>query len=112
MFCPDLQTALQIAQVASESPPSFAIGGVVEADHRMIQAAPGEGVVTRRGMSALGPDGLAALNRGRQGGGGGDELVMRYRHRDLSIVLRDHLRLDTPLARALDGATVPGRRTR
>lgn len=105
-------TALQIAQVASESPPSFAIGGVVEADHRMIQAAPGEGVVTRRGMSALGPDGLAALNRGRQGGGSGDELVMRYRHRDLSIVLRDHLRLDTPLARALDGATVPGRRTR
>jgi hypothetical protein len=105
-------TALQIAQVASESPPSFAIGGVVEADHRMIQASPGEGVVTRRGMSALGPDGLAALNRGRQGGGSGDELVMRYRHRDLSIVLRDHLRLDTPLARALDGATVPGRRTR
>ena len=104
--------AMQIAQVASESPPSFAIGGVVEADHRMIQAAPGEGVVTRRGMSALGPDGLAALNRGRQGGGSGDELVMRYRHRDLSIVLRDHLRLDTPLARALDGATVPGRRTR
>ena len=105
-------TALQIAQVASESPPSFAIGGVVEADHRMIQASPGEGVVTRRGMSALGPDGLAALNRGRQGGSSGDELVMRYRHRDLSIVLRDHLRLDTPLARALDGATVPGRRTR
>ena len=104
--------AMQIAQVASESPPSFAIGGVVEADHRMIQAAPGEGVVTRRGMAALGPDGLAALNRGRQGGGGGDELVIRYRHRDLSIVLRDHLRLDTPLARALDGATVPGRRTR
>jgi hypothetical protein len=105
-------TALQIAQVASESPPSFAIGGVVEADHRMIQAAPGEGVVTRRGMAELGPDGLAALNRGRQGGGSGGELVMRYRHRDLSIVLRDHLRLDTPLARALDGATVPGRRTR
>lgn len=105
-------TALQIAQVASESPPSFAIGGVVEADHRMIQASPGEGVVTRRGMSALGPDGLAALNRGRQSSGSGDELVMRYRHRDLSIVLRDHLRLDTPLARALDGATVPGRRTR
>jgi len=105
-------TALQIAQVASESPPSFAIGGVVEADHRMIQASPGEGVVTRRGMSALGPDGLAALNRGRMGGGGGEQLVMRYRHRDLSIVLRDHLRLDTPLARALDGATVPGRRTR
>lgn len=104
--------ALQIAQVASESPPSFAIGGVVEADHRTIQAAPGEGVVTRRGMAQLGPDGLAALNRGRMAGGGGEQLVMRYRHRDLSIVLRDHLRLDTPLARALDGATVPGRRTR
>jgi len=31
----------------------------------------GEGVVSRRGMAGLGADGLAALNRGRSGGGNG-----------------------------------------
>jgi hypothetical protein len=38
------------------------------------------------------------------------QLVNRYRHRDLSIVMRDHLRMDTPLTRQLDQAQPPGRR--
>jgi len=105
--------AASLVAVASAPPPQFQDGGVIRQarDHQTIGASAGEGIVTRRGMAALGEEGLDALNQRRAGGGGGATAVqMRYRHRDLGIVLRDHMRLDTPLARALDSAKPPGRR--
>jgi hypothetical protein len=101
--------ALALAKIASAPPPSFALGGLVEADHQIAAVAPGEAVLTRRATQALGRDTIERMNAGVDGGQPA-ALVMRYRHRDLSTVLADHLRLDTPLARALDGAKKPGRR--
>lgn len=45
--------------------PSFQRGGEVPA---LLEA--GEGVVTRRGMAMIGPEGLSAINNGQFGGGG------------------------------------------
>jgi hypothetical protein len=68
---------LQVATINQQSPPSFAAGGVVgrafgegsTSDHVTIQADPREGIVSARGMDALGADGLESLNAG--GGFGG-----------------------------------------
>ena len=68
---------LQVATINQQSPPSFAAGGVVgrafgegsTSDHVTIQADPREGIVSARGMDALGVDGLESLNAG--GGFGG-----------------------------------------
>lgn len=61
--------AAQLAVVASNKPPQFADGGMVTPDHRMISAQPGEAVISRRGVAALGgPTGIDSLNRGMQSG--------------------------------------------
>ena len=62
-------SALQIATILGQSPPEFSSGGLVaarmSADHALIAAQPDEGIVSRRGIAALGgPDGLDQLNRG------------------------------------------------
>lgn len=67
-------TAAQLAVVASNKPPQFADGGLIGArttpDHMLIAAQRGEGVVSRRGVAALGgASGLDALNKGGAGGG-------------------------------------------
>ena len=67
-------TAAQLAVVASNKPPQFADGGLIGArttpDHMLIAAQRGEGVVSRRGVAALGgASGLDALNKGAAGGG-------------------------------------------
>jgi hypothetical protein len=59
----------QTAAILSAKPPEFASGGMVgarlSADHALIAAQPDEGIVSRRGIAALGgPDGLDQLNRG------------------------------------------------
>jgi hypothetical protein len=61
--------AAQLAVIASNKPPQFADGGMVTPDHRMISAQPGEAVISRRGVAALGgPTGIDSLNRGMQSG--------------------------------------------
>ena len=65
--------AAQVALIASTPPPKFAAGGIVEPqsyDGRLIEAEPGEGVLTRRGVRAVGgEEGVAAANRGEGPGG-------------------------------------------
>lgn len=60
--------AAQVALISAAQPPKFARGGIVEAqsyDGRLIEAEPGEGVLTRRGVRAVGGEaGVAAVNRG------------------------------------------------
>ena len=61
--------AAQLAVIASNKPPQFADGGMVTPDHRMISAQPGEAVISRRGVAALGgPTGIESLNRGMSAG--------------------------------------------
>ena len=61
--------AAQLALIASNKPPQFADGGMVTPDHRMISAQPGEAIISRRGVAALGgPTGIESLNRGMQAG--------------------------------------------
>ena len=63
-------TAAQVAIIQSQQPPQFAMGGMVgdriSGDHHVIAADPEEGILTRRGVEAVGGrEGLADLNRGR-----------------------------------------------
>ena len=64
------QLALAIGAITSQEPPTFALGGMVSerstggADHTPILASPSEGIVSPRGMMALGREGLDALNQG------------------------------------------------
>ena len=59
---------ISIQQILSTPPPSFATGGAVgdrmQADHGLISAKSSEGIVSDRGMAALGRDGLNAINAG------------------------------------------------
>lgn len=74
-----IATAAQLATIAAQKPPDFPVGGLVadrmpgggaaSADHVNIMAQPQEGIVTGRGMDALGRDGLAAINTGGTMGG-------------------------------------------
>ena len=60
----------QTAVVLAQKPPQFSDGGMVTPDHRLISAQPGEAVVSRRGVAALGgPSGLSELNKGMGSGG-------------------------------------------
>jgi|694.fasta_scaffold13180_2 hypothetical protein len=74
--------AAQVALIASAPPPKFAAGGIVEAqsyDGRLIEAEPGEGVLTRRGVRAVGGEaGVAAANRGDVSAGGTGPLVVAF----------------------------------
>lgn len=64
------QLAIAVGAIKGQEPPSFALGGMVAdrtsggADHTAILASPSEGIVSPRGMSALGRDGLDAINQG------------------------------------------------
>lgn len=71
--------AAQVALIASTPPPKFARGGVIQGeayDGRLIEAEVGEGVLTRRGVRAVGGEaGVAAANRGEIEGGPGVMMV-------------------------------------
>lgn len=78
-------TATQLAVISAQKPPDFPVGGLVadrlpggaaaNGDHFAISAQASEGIVTGRGMDALGRDGLDAINT--QGGGGGNTFVLK-----------------------------------
>jgi len=80
-----IATATQLAVISAQKPPDFPVGGLVadrmpgggaaSADHVNIMAQPQEGIVTGRGMDALGRDGLEAINTG--GAMGGSTVVLQ-----------------------------------
>lgn len=95
--------------IAQQPPPQFPTGGVVtaaslglSADHGLVGVQAGEGIVSRRGMEALGEDGLAAINRGEPPVQR-VEVVMQYRHRIFDRFIRDNLQRSGPLASAIGG---------
>jgi len=78
-------TSTQLAVISAQKPPDFPTGGLVadrlpggaaaNGDHFAISAQASEGIVTGRGMDALGRDGLDAINT--QGGGGGNTFILK-----------------------------------
>jgi len=106
--------AAQVATIAAQQPPEFPTGGIVRPspDHQLIAAQPGEGVVSRRGMQALGEEGLHALNRGEQPGPQVQVIQMVYKHRVFQPFIADHLRRPGPLRDALNRGRTPGRSPR
>ena len=105
--------AAQVALIASTPPPKFASGGIVEPqsyDGRLIEAEPGEGVLTRRGVRAVGgEEGIAAANRGE--GPGGAPGVMLVALPSMSRYLAVEAARPSAFGRAVQGRTrATGRR--
>ena len=103
----------QTAAIGAQQPPEFPAGGIVRPspDHQLIAAQPGEGVVSRRGMAALGEEGLHAINRGEPPVQR-VEVVMQYRHRIFDRFIRDNLQRPGPLAGAISGGRRIGHTSR
>jgi len=88
---------VQAGVVASTSPPTFDLGGMVPmgtqaGSGRHVGAAveAGEGVLTRQGVRAIGgEEAVAAANRG-QSSGGSTSVNLMLRHRVLDVILTEH----------------------
>ena len=105
---------IQAGIVATQEMPSYHQGGMVLApDERMAMLRSGEGVLTQRGVAAVGgPGGLAAANRGA---GAGQVLRIQqvYKHRVFGEFVRDNVRLPgSPLREAVKGGRRVGHRER
>jgi hypothetical protein len=112
------QLAIERSVIKSTKPPKFAVGGMVrdrvEGDHVPILAEPDEGILTRRGVEAAGgPAGVAALNAGTMGSGGGHGSTRVYLDsRMLGEVVAMSVATDQRVTSALDRQTgaIPGQR--
>ena len=100
--------ATQIAVIEAQQPPSFAAGGLVadriDGDHTPILASPTEGIVSARGMSTLGRDGLEAVNAGR---GMSTEVIVSLDRQIIAGAVADVLSSDRQVraqVRAISGA--------
>ena len=104
--------AASTAAIASAKPPTFDLGGIVNAgtgDQRIVSVLPGEAVLNRSATAELGPDGVNALNAGR---GVPSTIIVeqRYGHRVFDRFVTDNIAAPTPLGNALRGDRVTGRR--
>ena len=110
---------VQLAAINAQSPPKFAIGGMVgdrvdgSADHVTIAATKQEAVLTERGVSAAGgPKGVDALNAGGSMGGG---VAAVYLDREMiGAAVVSVIESDPRVQRALDqrAGLVAGHRAR
>jgi len=104
--------AASTATIASARPPTFDMGGIVNAgtgDQRLAAVMPGEAVLNRAATAQLGPDGVNALNSGR---GAPSTIIVeqRYGHRVFDRFVQDNIAAPTPLGNALRADRVAGRR--
>jgi hypothetical protein len=104
--------AASTAAIASAKPPTFDMGGIINAgtgDQRIAAVMPGEAVLNRSATAALGPDGVNALNAGR---GAPSTIIVeqRYGHRVFDRFVQDNIAAPTPLGNALRADRVAGRR--
>lgn len=110
---------VQLAAINAQSPPKFAIGGMVgdrvqgSADHVTIAATPKEAVLTERGVDGVGgPKGVDALNAGKSMGGG---VAAVYLDREMiGAAVVSVIESDLRVQRALDqrAGLVAGHRAR
>ena len=83
------------------TPAPFHSGGIVSApDEVDIRAQTGEGVVNRTGMDSIGPDGLAAINRGQSAQQVQVQMVFRHKIFD-EFVVSNLKRSNSPLRNAI-----------
>ena len=109
--------AVETATIASQSPPTYHSGGLayeapmLAPDEGTSIVRTGEGVLTERGLGAVGgPEGLAAANRGEAPA---QTIVvsMVYKHRIFGEIVRDSMRLPgSPLRSAIKGGSRVGHR--
>jgi hypothetical protein len=109
------QLGLSLSAINTQPPPTFAQGGMVrdraEGGHVTISAEPDEGILTPRGVAAVGgPQGLAAANRGQGMGGGGGVTQVFLDRRMLGEVVAQTILTDRRVSAALDARTraLPG----
>lgn len=104
--------AAQVATIASQAAPSFHTG--LAPDETPAVLTRGEGVLTPRGVAAVGgSEGVRKMNRGETGPGNPIVVVQQYQHRVLDAAVADNLRQPTsPLRRAIRAGRRVGHRTR
>ena len=89
---------VQAGVVASTSPPTFDLGGMVpmgtqggSGRHVGATVEAGEGVLTRQGVRAIGgEEAVANANRGQSSGGGSTSVNLMLRHKVLDVILTEH----------------------
>ena len=105
--------ASQTVAVASAKPPTFDRGGIIHGgtgDQVMAATLPGEAVLSRGAVAAIGEDGVNDLNRGRMPQGP-TVVQMVYRHRIFDEFVQDNMSAPSPLGQAVRGDRVTGRRS-
>lgn len=106
--------ATQVALIANQKP-SFAAGGFFDdmpTTGGNATLHPDEAVLNKRGRASMGDDAIRAANNGSMVGGGQQRLSMVYKHKSFDYFVRDHLRQDTSLSRAIRGDRRVGHRSR
>lgn len=97
---------VQAAVVAGQSPPQFDQGGMVAPDHRTISASPGEAVLTRQGVAALGgPEGVRATNQARQAQP--EPTYLMLDHRIYTALQRQSIEMGGPVAESIRETSEP-----
>lgn len=101
--------AVQLATVASTQP-KFHKGGLIgQPDESIAVVRAGEAVLNPMGRKALGDEAIRAANAGALDHGGGAVQVV-YKHKSFDYFVRDHLRTNATLPRALNAGRRLGHR--
>ena len=101
--------AVQLATVQATTP-KFHKGGMVgQPDESMAIVRSGEAVLNPMGRTMLGDDAIRQANAGISGGHGGAVQIV-YKHKSFDYFVRDHLRTNATLPRALNAGRRLGQR--
>jgi hypothetical protein len=102
--------AVQLATVQATTP-KFHKGGLIgQPDEGMAVVRSGEAVLNPMGRSLLGDDTIRAANAGMGSGSGGHAVQIVYKHKSFDYFVRDHLRTNATLPRALNAGRRLGQR--
>jgi LPS O-antigen subunit length determinant protein (WzzB/FepE family) len=102
--------AVQLATVQSTEP-KFHKGGLIgQPDEQTAIVRRGEAVLNPMGRSLLGDDTIRAANAGMGSGSGGHAVQIVYKHKSFDYFVRDHLRTNATLPRALNAGRRLGQR--
>ena len=101
---------VQLATVQATTP-KFHKGGMVgQPDESMAIVRSGEAVLNPMGRTMLGDDAIRQANAGISGGHGGGAVQIVYKHKSFDYFVRDHLRTNATLPRALNAGRRLGQR--
>jgi hypothetical protein len=102
--------AVQLATVQATTP-KFHKGGLIgQPDESMAVVRAGEAVLNPMGRTMLGDDAIRQANAGISGGHSGGAVQIVYKHKSFDYFVRDHLRTNATLPRALNAGRRLGQR--